>query len=90
MNAPLYVLLLLVVVLAGGFAWLWRRVWMVEQQADALRAGLDIARNRLSEHITDGEREAPVILFTGQVSRAEKWELMKAGSQLRAGRSEGR
>lgn len=89
MTTLTYVLLLLVVVLAGGFAWLWRRLWMVEQQADALRAGLDIARNRLSKHITDAGQEAPVIVFTGQMSRAERWELMKAGSQLRAGRGEG-
>lgn len=71
-----YVLLLLVVVLAVGLVWLWRRVLLLEQRADAFRVGLDGVRIQLRKHAETDHR--PRLLIIADRPDDESAELMKA------------
>ena len=75
MSPTLYVLLLLVVVLAVGLAWLWRRVQLLERQGAALRAGLDGVRVQLREHVDSGH-ESKLVVITDRAD-AESYALMQ-------------
>ncbi|MDX3868009.1 hypothetical protein [Streptomyces europaeiscabiei] len=75
MSPTLYVLLLLVVVLAVGLAWLWRRVQLLERQGAALRVGLDGVRVQLQEHIDSGHA-SKLVVITDRAD-AESYALMQ-------------
>ncbi|MFM9723718.1 hypothetical protein [Streptomyces scabiei] len=75
MSPTLYVLLLLVVVLAVGLAWLWRRVQLLERQGAALRTGLDGVRVQLREHAASGH-ESKLVVITDRAD-AESYALMQ-------------